>query len=61
MDVGLNGLTGQHARETVEQETRRERGPVPTHHRLTMVATVGERMLQLNSAIATHVMVRKSK
>ena len=61
MDGGRNGLTGQHARETVEQETRRERDPVPTHHRLTMVVTVGERMLQLNSATVTHVKVRRSK
>ena len=61
MDGGRNGLTGQHARETVEQETRRERDPVPTHHRLTMVATVGESILQLNSATITHVKVSKSK
>ena len=61
MDGGLNGLTGRHARETVEQETRRERDPVPTHHRLIMVATVGERILQLNSATVTHVKVSKSK
>ena len=61
MDGGRNGLTGQHARESVEQETRRERGPVPTQHRLTMVETVGERMLQLNSATVTRVKVSKSK
>ena len=61
MDGGRNGLTGQHARETVEQETRRERGPVPTQPPHTMVATVGERMLQLNSATVTHVKVRRSK
>ena len=61
MDVGLNGLTGRNAREPVGQETRRERDPVPTHHRLTMVETVGERMLQLNSATITHVKVSKSK
>ena len=61
MDGGRSGLTGQHAREPVGQETRRERDPAPTHHRLIMVATVGERMLQLNSATATHVKVSKSK
>ena len=61
MDGGRNGLTGQHARETVEQETRRERGHVPTQPLHTMVATVGERMLQLNSATVTHVKVRRSK
>ena len=61
MDGGRNGLTGQHARETVEQETRRERGPVPTQPPHTMVETVGERMLQLNSATVTHVKVRRSK
>ena len=61
MDGGRNGLTGQHARETVEQETRRERDPVPTPPLHTMVVTVGERMLQLNSAIATRVKVRRSK
>ena len=61
MDGGLNGLTGQHAREFVEQETRRERGPVPTHRRLTMVETVGERMLQLRHVTVTHVKVRKPK
>ena len=61
MDVGLNGLTGQHARKPVKQETRRERDPVPTQPPHTMVATVGERMLQLNSATVTHVKVSKSK
>ena len=61
MDGGRSGLTGQHARETVEQETRRERDIVPTQPRLTMVETVGERMLQLNSATVTRVKVRKSK
>ena len=61
MDGGLNGLTGRHARETVEQETRRERDPVPTQPLHTMVATVGERMLQLNNATITHVKVSKSK
>ena len=58
MDGGRSGLTGQHARESVEQETRRERDPVRTQPLHTMVATVGERMLQLNSATATHVKVR---
>ena len=61
MDGGLNGLTGQHAREFVEQETRRERGPVPTHHRLTMVESVGERMLEVKTVIVTHVKVSEFK
>ena len=61
MEAGQNGLTGQHARESVEQEIRRERDPVPTQPLHTMVATVGERMLQLNSATVTHVKVRRSK
>ena len=61
MDGGLNGLTGRNAREPVEQETRRERDPVPTQPPHTMVGTVGERMLQLNSATITHVKVSKSK
>ena len=61
MDVGLNGLTGRNAREPVEQETRRERGPVPTHHRLTMVETVGERMLEVKTVIVTHVKVSEYK
>ena len=61
MDGGLNGLTGRHARETVDRGARRERGHVPTQPPHTMVATVGERMLQLNSATITHVKESKSK
>ena len=61
MDGGRNGLTGQHARESVEQETRRERDPAPTQPLHTMVATVGERMLQLKHVTVTLVKVIKSK
>ena len=61
MDGGRNGLTGQHARESVEQETRRERDPVPTPPLHTMVVTVGERMLQLKHVTVTLVKVIKSK
>ena len=61
MDGGLNGLTGQHAREFVEQETRRERGPVPTQPLHTMVETVGERMLEVKTVIVTHVKVSEFK
>ena len=57
MDVGLNGLTGQHARKPVKQETRRERDPVPTQPLHTMVATVGERILPQDNAIPTLVQV----
>ena len=61
MDVGRNGLTGRNAREPVEQETRRERGPVPTRPRLTMDATVVERILQLEHVTRTPAKVCNSK
>ena len=61
MDTGRSGLTGQHARESVGQETRRERDPVPTQPLHTMVATVGERMLEVKHVTVTHVKVSKSK
>ena len=61
MDGGRSGLTGQHARESVEQETRRERGLVPTQHRLTMDATVVERILQLEHVTRTPAKVCNSK
>ena len=57
MEAGQNGLTGQHARESVEQEIRRERDPVPTQPLHTMVATVGERILPQDNAIPTLVQV----
>ena len=61
MVAGLDGLPGPHAPRVVELELREERGPAPTHPRLTMVETVGERMLQLRHVTVTHVKVRKPK
>ena len=64
MDGGRNGLTGltqRHASKAVEQETRRERGPVPTRPRLTMDATVVERILQLEHVTRTPAKVCNSK
>ena len=61
MDVGLNGLTGQHAPKSAKQEIRPGRDRVPTHPRLTMVGTVGERMLKRENVILSLVKVAKSK
>ena len=61
MDGGRNGLTGQHARKPVKQETRRERDPAPTQPLHTMVETVGERMLEVKTVIVTHVKVSEFK
>ena len=44
MVAGQDGLPGPHVPKIVELELREERGPVPTHPRLTMVETVGARM-----------------
>ena len=57
MDTGQNGLTGQHAPESAKQEIRPGRDRVPTRPRLTMVGTVGGRMLHLENVILSLVKV----
>ena len=57
MDVGRSGLTGQHAPKSAKQEIRPGRDRVPTHPRLTMVGTVGEKMLKRGNVILSLVKV----
>ena len=51
MVVGRNGLTGQLVPESVEEESRAESDPVPTHPRPTMVGTVRERISRQENAM----------